>query len=197
MTPVSQPMFLKTKTRETHLPSSEKVVINKPAKSNTTLNRNVSTGWNPRKPVMNNLFCCETTNQMPASELSAELEARSIEERKGVKEGMQHLYSVDKPNRNVLIKDPHWVNPSSWFTTIGNKNVNFPSSETNNLGSSSSKLNLSKKPNIYDLKDEIPKKLKRPVSNYVTNSSNRNSEVNFRVKFRNLTSHSKSLKTRW
>lgn len=54
-------------------------------------------------------------------------------------------------------------------------------SETKELVSSSSKADISYKPNIYALKEGVPKKNKRPVSAYVSSNGNRR---NYNVRHR-------------
>lgn len=71
----------------------------------------------------------------------------------------------------LKLSDPQPINPPACYTTVANRNIKFPSSKE--INSSNSKSDISKRPNIYDLKEE-PKKSKRPVSAYVTNVSKRN-----------------------
>jgi hypothetical protein len=59
------------------------------------------------------------------------------------------------------------------FSANVNRNISFPTSAVKELTTCSSKADISSKPSIYALKNEEPKKSKRPVSAYVTSQQRR------------------------
>ena len=92
----NQPMFMRTKTRENHLTSSDKVGINKPAKVNMSINTK-----NPQirnnQPVKNNLFYVDDAKQSSEKQSEPEIIDKKAEEKKeGTKGKLEKIMNYRK-----------------------------------------------------------------------------------------------------
>ncbi|CAI2375852.1 unnamed protein product [Moneuplotes crassus] len=164
----------KSKNRYANSTPGERLTINKSAKSNTGLQSKITQARNLNQPAKNNLFKGESFQITPTVG----------------KNDMKLPPKARKDNQGRIILDQGPI-PQTCFTTIANRNITAesrvykqgkvldrPHNDSKELANSGSKADISKRPNIYDLKEESEKKSKRPASAYVSTKGNRNTSNN-------------------